>query len=156
MTEDLISMADWFEDISIRNFTIDDYDVVIEFWELSEAEYHPQGRDTRERIAKEIKGDCAIFLIAEIKGKIVGTIFCTHDGRKGWMNRLAVHPEIRRSGLGSILIQEGERRLRERGIRVIAAMIWESNYPSRMLFEKEGYELRRDALYYVKKDFPDI
>lgn len=149
-------MVDWLKEILIRDFIIDDYDAVTQFWNLSESEYHPRGRDARERIAREIKGDNAIFLLAESKGRIVGTIFCTHDGRKGWMNRLAVHPEIQRSGLGSTLIQEGEKRLRDKGIRVIAAMIWESNHPSRRLFEKEGYVLRRDALYYVKKDFPEI
>jgi ribosomal protein S18 acetylase RimI-like enzyme len=142
--------------MTIRKFRIEDYDRVIKLWQESELEHRPDGRDTRERIAAEMEKETAIFLVAEIDDEIVGTIFCTHDGRKGWLNRLSVLPSMQRRGIASYLIKEGERRLRELGIGVFSALIWRSNYPSRELFESEDYDLLEDALYFVKKDRPDI
>lgn len=142
--------------MAIRAFRIEDYDQVIKLWQESELEHRPIGRDTRERIAAEIEKETAIFLVAEIDDEIVGTIFCTHDGRKGWLNRLSVLPSMQRKGIASVLIKEGEKRLRELGIGVLCALIWRSNSTSKELFEREGYDFLEDALYYVKKDRPDI
>lgn len=142
--------------MAIRAFRIEDYDQVIKLWQESKLEHRPIGRDTRERIAAEIEKETAIFLVAEIDDEIVGTIFCTHDGRKGWLNRLSVLPSMQRKGIASVLIKEGEKRLRELGIGVLCALIWRSNSTSKELFEREGYDFLEDALYYVKKDRPDI
>jgi ribosomal protein S18 acetylase RimI-like enzyme len=142
--------------MTIRKFRIEDYDQVIKIWQESELDHRPTGRDTRERIAAEIEKETAIFLVAEINDTIVGTILCTHDGRKGWLNRLSVLPKMQRKGIASDLIKEGEKRLQELGIGVLCALIWRSNAPSRELFKSEGYDLLEDALYYVKKDRPDI
>ena len=144
------------DSMTIRKFRIEDYDQVIKLWQESELEHRPTGRDTRERIAAEIEKETAIFLVAEINDEIVGTIFCTHDGRKGWLNRLSVLPKMQRKGIASDLIKEGEKRLRELGIGVLCALIWRSNSSSKELFESEGYDLLEDALYFVKKDRPDI
>ncbi|NYT11273.1 MAG: GNAT family N-acetyltransferase [Methanomassiliicoccales archaeon] len=144
------------KEITIRKFRIDDYERVIRLWQESELEHRPTGRDTRERIAAEIEKETAIFLVAEMDSEMVGSIFCTHDGRKGWLNRISVLPEKQRKGIASALIREGERRLRELGIEVICALIWRSNLASRELFENQGYDFLEDALYYVKKDRPDI
>ena len=144
------------DSMTIRKFRIEDYDQVIKLWQESELEHRPTGRDTRERIAAEIEKETAIFLVAQINDEIVGTIFCTHDGRKGWLNRLSVLPKMQRKGIASDLIKEGEKRLRELGIGVLCALIWKSNSSSKELFESEGYDLLEDALYFVKKDRPDI
>ena len=52
----------------------------------------------RERLAAELEGDRSVFLAAELEGQIVGVVLGTHDGRKGWINRLAVTPESSASG----------------------------------------------------------
>ena len=74
--------------IKIKIFEIEEYDQLISLWETSGLPFKPQGRDSKEKITNEIKLGNAIFLIAELDGDIVGSIFGTHDGRKGWINRL--------------------------------------------------------------------
>ena len=44
-------------------------------------------------------------------GGIVGVVLGTYDGRRGWILRLAVHPDQRRQGFATRLVQEVERRL---------------------------------------------
>lgn len=81
--------------------------------------------------------------------RLVGTILGTHDTRKGWINRLAVHPAYRRKGLATRLVREAERGLRHRGLRMFAALIEPGNAASEALFHSLGYEVVPIA--YVRK-----
>ncbi|MCK4411865.1 GNAT family N-acetyltransferase, partial [Candidatus Bipolaricaulota bacterium] len=72
----------------IRQLAVEDYDALVALWEEAGLSYRPNGRDCREKIAHEIAGITAIFLVAESKERIIGAILGTHDGRKGWINRL--------------------------------------------------------------------
>ena len=72
-------------------------------WQEGGLPYRPDGRDRRERIARELAGPCSIFLAAEEDGRLVGAVLGTQDGRKGWINRLVVAPSRRRKGVGEAL-----------------------------------------------------
>ena len=137
-------------EISIRPFRMSDYDHAIELWREGELPCRPQGRDSRERIEEEMKRGRSIFLVAELNGKVAGTILATHDGRKGWLNRLAVAEEFRRRGLARRLVTEAERRLGAMGLDIIAGLIEADNGVSLTVFERLGYE-RSDVVYFSKR-----
>lgn len=82
---------------------------------------------------------------------IVGVILGTHDGRKGWVNRLAVLPEYRRRGVARALVRELERRFRRMGIGVFCALVEDWNRVSLKAFRAMGYELHRDIFYFSKR-----
>jgi len=107
----------------IREFRIDDYDSLIDLWIKAELPFKPKGRDRADKIKKEINENKSFFLVAEIGNKLVGSVFGSHDGRKGWINRLAVLPEYRMQGIASELIEEVEKRLSEIGIDIVACLI---------------------------------
>ncbi|MCK4312125.1 MAG: GNAT family N-acetyltransferase, partial [Candidatus Cloacimonetes bacterium] len=107
-------------DVIIRKFKIEDYDNLIELWNETDLPYKPKGRDRKEKIANELNSSNAVFLVAELKNEIIGSIFGTHDGRKGWINRLAVSPKYRKKGLAQKLIEEIEKHLNNNGIEIIA------------------------------------
>jgi len=67
------------------------------------------------------------------------------------VNRLAVATPYRRKGLGTELIRKAERKLRNRGIRIVTALIEEDNEASLVMFEKAGYAIRKDIIY-VRKE----
>jgi len=142
-------------EVLIRKFKISDYEEVINLWQLCQLPLKPQGRDSRCQLEQQIKLDQVIFLVAEIKGKIIGTVLATHDGRKGWINRLAVHPAARRQGLGTQLVKRAEEELEKRGLSLLAAVIEEDNSASRQLFVRLGYEPRPEIIYFSKKIFPE-
>lgn len=100
-----------------------DYDSVISLWDETELPYRPEGRDSRARIQKETRLRRSVFLVAELDGRVVGTVLATHDGRKGWLNRLAVEKGYRRHGLARRLAEQAERRLNGLGLDVIACLI---------------------------------
>jgi ribosomal protein S18 acetylase RimI-like enzyme len=127
-------------DITIRRFKSKDYLNVIKLWDRAGLSYRPEGRDDIKSIKTQINNSKSIFLVAEADKTIVGCVLGTHDGRKGWINRLAVDPEIRHRQIARRLIKEVERVFDRLGLEVIACLIEENNTLSKNVFEKLGYE----------------
>ena len=86
--------------------------------------------------------------------RIVGVVLGTHDGRKGWINRLAVAKEFRRQNVASKLVTAVETRLNELGIDIIACLIEPENSISKTFFSKLGYT-KAPVEYFSKKKSPD-
>jgi ribosomal protein S18 acetylase RimI-like enzyme len=143
-------------DVAIRNFRIEDYPSLIRLWKAAGLPFKPEGRDSRAKIESELKRGIAIFLIAEIDNKIIGSVIGTHDGRKGWINRVAVDPEYREKGLAKMLVAEVEKQLDNLGIDIIACLIEDWNDRSMKVFEKLGYIKHEDVFYFSKRKNKDI
>jgi GNAT superfamily N-acetyltransferase len=110
-----------------------------------------KGRDRPESLRKQLASR-SVFILGDVKGGILrGVIVVSNDGRKGWMNRLAVLPKFRDQGIATGLIKEAEKRLRRMGIEIFAAHIDEGNKPTHQLFEKLGYFPATDIIYFVKR-----
>ncbi len=142
--------------IRIREFIIDDYNDVIKLWIESKLPFKPKGRDKFENIEDEIKKDNSIFLVAEFEDKIIGTIFGTHDGRKGWINRLAVSPKYQRKGVAKKLCLNLEKKFYDYNINIIACLIENWNSDSMLFFKKMGYIKHNDIFYYSKRKNSNI
>ena len=141
--------------ITTRKFNIYDYDALIELWKAAQLPYKPNGRDSKEKIESELNKGVAIFLVAEKDKKIIGSILGTHDGRKGWINRVAVHPQYRQQGIAKRLVSEVEKKLDELGIDIIACLIEDWNDRSMKVFEKLGYIKHNDVIYFSKRKNAD-
>ena len=142
--------------ILIRNFELDDYDALINLWERSELPHRAKGRDSLENITHELERGCALAMVAELDGDIIGSIWGTHDGRKGWLNRLAVAPEHRQQGIAGMLVNELEDRLDVLGIDIIGVLVEDWNEDSKQVFKKLGYVKHIDILYYSKRKNPEV
>ena len=82
---------------------------------------------------------------------LVAVAVLTHDGRKGWINRLAVDPIYRRQGLARRLVAEAERWFaQDLGLEVWAALIERHNDASLSLFDELGYG-QPDVAYVSKR-----
>jgi N-acetylglutamate synthase len=135
----------------LRDFRMEDYDQVIELWRICGLPFRPNGRDSRERIAMEIEKPMALFLVIECEGDVVGTLFGTTDGRKGWINRLAVRPDFRRRGIAKRLIKEMEDRFERLGLGVFSCLIEDHSDSSMRLFEEVGYKEDPSVHYFSKR-----
>lgn len=143
-------------DIKIREFRIEDYDTLIKLWKEVDLPYKPKGRDSWKSIVSELKHGNAIFFVAEREGHLIGSIFGTHDGRKGWINRLAVHPDFQKQGIAKMLVEKVEDHLSEMGIKIIAILIEDWNDVSIQAFERMGYIKHPEILYYTKRRNPEV
>ncbi len=139
----------------VRILTTDDYDDLIRVWAEAGLPFKPQGRDTRERIALEMqRTDSAFFLFSE-DGRLVAVGLATYDGRKGWIQRVAVDPERRGQGLAGKIIAACEKFLKDLDAEVISCLIEDLNYPSISVFKKAGYSCWGNILYFSKRDSSD-
>jgi len=138
-----------------RALKIADYDDLIKLWQIANLPCRPNGRDSHEAIAREMQRVETCFLGMFDNNKLIAAVLGTSDGRKGWINRLAVAPEYRRQGLGERLLKECEAFLDKLGIKVIAALIEGDNQPSFAIFEKSGYKFAKNIAYYSKRPSPD-
>ena len=139
----------------IRDLRPEDYDRLVALWGAAGLPYRPHGRDRRDRIAREMEGDGSVFLAAEESGELIGAVLGTHDGRNGWINRLAVHPKHRNRGIGAALVGSVEERLSDRGIEIVTCLIEDWNEDSMTFFERIGYVPHADVIYYSKRRSPD-
>ncbi|MFW6141172.1 MAG: GNAT family N-acetyltransferase [Candidatus Saliniplasma sp.] len=131
---------------------IEDYERILELWDDGDLPYKPEGRDTRENIAKELKEQPEYWIGAyDESDKLVGIIFGTDDGRKGWINRLAVDRDYRSKGIGTELVKILENVFQEKGFKIWAALIEPDNPEGMRFFAYLGFE-DDEIRYYSKRE----
>lgn len=127
-----------------------DLPAVHALWAEAGLPFHPEGRDALPRMAKELRGGSAVLLGAFFHETLAGVVLLTDDGRKGWINRLAVKPAFRRRGVGKLLIAHAEAHFQGRDRGIIACLVEDWNEASLALFRSQGYERRKD-IFYLRK-----
>ncbi len=145
-------------DVRVREFHTGDYDRVMALWTEGGLPLKPQGRDSRENIERQIALPNVHVRVAEAGegGPVVGTVLATHDGRKGWINRLAVDSGSRRKGIGAALVRAAEAWLESQGMDILACLIEEDNAVSMAVFENLGYKKHPEIIYFAKRKYPGV
>ena len=143
-------------DLKIRKYVNEDYNSLIELWKISSLPYRPKGRDSREELVRQNKLDCSIFLVAEAEERLIGSLFGSHDGRKGWINRLAVHPDFQQQNIGTKLVDKVEKLFEKAGIGIFACLIEEENEVSKKVFQRLGYKVFKGISYCTKRLYEDV
>jgi ribosomal protein S18 acetylase RimI-like enzyme len=137
--------------MTIHELSLKDYKRIVDTWNQAGMHAKLKGRDRPDSLRKQVASR-SVFILGDVKGGLLrGVIVVSNDGRKGWMNRLAVLPKFRDQGIASGLIKEAEKRLRKMGIEIFAAHLMEGNKPTHQLFEKLGYVPATDIIYFVKR-----
>ena len=138
--------------MEIRTISFDSYDSLIGLWERSGLSFRPVGRDAREEMQIEFERNPDLLIGAFKGNELIGAIIGTDDGRKGWINRLAVDPDYRHKGVATELIYALEGALKKRGRRIICTLIEDWNVNSLNLFKNAGYVKHEDIFYLSKRE----
>ena len=142
--------------IQITSYKQGDYNTLINLWEAANLPFKPNGRDSEENIEKEVQNNICQFLFAKLGDEYIGSALITHDGRKGWINRVVVLPDHRNKGIARKLVEAGEQWLKEQGIGIFACQIEGYNNDSFEVFKKMGYMPFEGIRYLTKRMHPDI
>lgn len=124
---------------TIRPAVADDYLALVKVWNASGLKASPTGRDRESSFREQVVQFRDSYLVACQGQEIIGVVLGTHDSRKGWINRLAVLPEWRRSGVATELIRACEKALVDRGIGIVTALVEPENEASCGVFATLGY-----------------
>ena len=123
--------------MDIRPFREADEAAVILLWERCELTrpWNDPRRDIRRKLA--VRPD--LFLVGAIRGEVVGSVMVGYDGRRGWINYLAVDPDHRKQGLGRTLMAEAELRLLREGCPKINLQVRANNPEVVAFYQRLGY-----------------
>ena len=143
-------------EFTIRTITEEDYDEVFALWDST-----PETRralnpveDSRESFTRYVRRNPATCFAAVREGKIVGVILSGHDGRRGLIHHLCVHPDCRRQGVAGRLVTEAEEGLKKEGIQKVLCLVYKDNDPAGAFWEKQGFTVRKNIDYRNKSLHP--
>jgi len=110
------------------------------FWHLGEA-----GLDDALAATPEAR-----FRVAR-DDRVVGYAISGCAGRQGYIQRLAVHPERRRAGLGAALVLDGLAWMRRRGADDAVVNTQVDNNAALALYDHLGFRLRGPGLRVLRR-----
>ncbi len=124
-------------ELTIRSYGDQDQQDVIRLWRECGL-VRPQNNPCRD-IARKMGVNPELFLVGTLDGQVVATCMAGYEGHRGWLNYLAVDPQVQRRGLGSQLVAEAERRLRALGCPKINLQVRTSNQAVISFYRSLGY-----------------
>ena len=123
--------------MAFREFQLADYEQVAALWEA--AGISLSVGDDPAGFSRRLERDAELFFVAEEGDRIVGVVMGCYDGRRGWINHLAVAPELQGHGVGTALVAELEERFRAIGCPKVNLLIKPSNADVQRFYERSGY-----------------
>ncbi|MCR5418788.1 MAG: GNAT family N-acetyltransferase [Lachnospiraceae bacterium] len=137
------------QDITIRSMVIEDYPGIHELWMSIKGFAIRSIDDSEAGVDTFIKRNPGISVVAEnAQGRIVGAILCGHDGRRGCLYHVCVHPDYRLQGIGRAMVVHCMQKLKEEGINKVSLIAFTRNDIGNAFWKEIGWTKREDLNYY--------
>lgn len=130
-------MTDAPEKLDIRPYRCEDRAPLVALWDAAGLvrPWNDPGRDIDRKLAV---GD-DLLLVGLLRGRLVASVMAGYEGHRGWVNYLAVEPQLQGRGLGAEIMADAERRLRSLGCPKINLQIRTGNVEAARFYQRIGY-----------------
>ena len=125
--------------IIIQEMTIQDYDEVRSLW-LNTEGVQISDTDSRQGLDGYLERNPGLSFVARDSQTLVAAVLCGHDGRRGYIDQLAVSPSHRRQGIGRSLVSRCLYNLMRVGIRKWHLFVPEDNAGALAFWNQLGWE----------------
>lgn len=132
----------------IRVMTIEDYDGVYELWKKIKGFGIRSIDDSREGVGRFLKRNPTTSVVAIEDGRIVGSILCGHDGRRGCLYHVCVDEAYRRHGIGKAMVVHAMKALQKEEINNVSLIAFSKNDIGNAFWNTIGWTKRLDLNYY--------
>lgn len=127
---------------------IEDYDQVSVLWSGIKGFGIRSMDDSREGIERFLLRNPNTSVVAEMDGKIVGSILCGHDGRQGCLYHVCVDEAYRQHGIGRKLVMKAIEALKQEHINRVYLIAFTKNEGGNAFWKRIGWNCRDDRNYY--------
>lgn len=124
--------------MTIRPYLPEDKNAVIELWR--ECNLVQSWNNPKRDIERKSRVNPELFLVGLVDGKVVATVMGGYEGHRGWVNYLAVAPAYRRRGLGRLIMEAVEEKIRAMDCPKINLQIRADNLEAVKFYESIGYK----------------
>jgi ribosomal protein S18 acetylase RimI-like enzyme len=128
----------------IRELRAVDGDELRRLW--AEAGFRSAGDDDKS-IARLVRRNPGLVLVATEAGRIVGSALGAWDGRRGWIYHVTAAKTHRRRGIASRLVERVETGLRDLGCPKVRVVVGEENAEGGKFWAARGYKAGRTRLF---------
>ena len=132
----------------IRTMTIDDYDEVRSLWMTIKGFGIRSVDDSREGVEAFLKRNPTSSVVAIEDGKIVGSILCGHDGRRGCLYHVCVAKDYRMRGIGKEMVVFCMNALKAEHINKVSLIAFTKNDIGNAFWKRIKWTKREDLNYY--------
>ena len=136
--------------ITITPFTPNDYAAVIALWQIC-AGVGLSDADEQDSIQFYLERNPGMSFAAWDGDRVVGAVLCGHDGRRGYIHHMAVHPGYRRQKIGGHMVDCCLDALHAIGLQKCHLFIFTENEPGIAFWQAEGWQYRTDIAVMSKK-----
>lgn len=137
------------QEFTYKEIKISQFKNLIEFWKQNE-EIELTIGDSKDSLKNYLNRNSGMsYVCIDKKGKkIIGTILCGHDGRRGFIYHLAVSKKYRNKSIGKTLIKLSLSKLKSEGIKRCIIMVNDVNKSGKNFWEKIGWKKRNELVMY--------
>ena len=132
----------------IRTMTIEDFDQVHALWMTIKGFGIRSIDDSKEGVERFLKRNPTTSVVAEIDNKIVGSILCGHDGRRGCFYHVCVDEKYRRHGIGKAMVVYAMQALKREKINKVSLIAFTINDIGNAFWNTIEWTERKDLNYY--------
>lgn len=132
----------------IRAMTIEDYQGVHDLWMSIKGFGIRSVDDSREGVEMFLKRNPTTSVVAIEDGRVVGSILCGHDGRRGCLYHVCVAEQYRRHGIGKAMVVQAMNALKAEHINKVSLIAFTQNDIGNAFWKHIGWTKREDLNYY--------
>ena len=132
----------------IRIMTMEDYDGVKALWMKIKGFGIRSIDDSRIGVERFLKRNPTTSVVAIEDGKIVGSILCGHDGRRGCFYHVCVDEEYRMRGIGKAMVVKAMEALKGEHINKVSLIAFTKTDVGNAFWKEIGWTKREDLNYY--------
>lgn len=134
--------------MDIEVMKISHYENVLKLWQSTEGMGLRNLDDSKEGIQKFLDRNPYTSFVAMENNKVIGTILCGHDGRRGFIYHTAVDENYRGRSIGRKLVNRAIEALKKEKINKSALVVFTTNKIGNNFWKSIGWEKRDNLNYY--------
>ena len=132
----------------VRIMCPEDYEDVFNLWKKIKGFAIRSMDDSKEGVTRFLTRNPNTSVVKVLDGRIVGSILCGHDGRRGCFYHVCVDPDYRMRGIGKEMVGFALEALAQEGIGKVNLIAFTDNITGNAFWKELGWTKREDLNYY--------